>query len=194
MLLRKLLTLINLIRFRSFNILRSYLYKIYFLCSGLQFGKGLRINGKIFILGWNCNIKLGRKVTLEYNCLLLAGREGKLQIGDSSSVSYGTTINAGFGNITIGSKTMISANCYIISSDHNIHDKLSVVDSNHIIEDILIGNNVWIGANVVITKGCKIGDGAIIGAGSVITSDIPAMAIAVGTPAKVIKYRQFNSK
>ena len=37
--------------------------------------------------------------------------------------------------------------------------------------------------------GVTIGDGAIIGAGSIVTKDVPDYAIAVGIPAKVIKYR-----
>ena len=53
----------------------------------------------------------------------------------------------------------------------------------------IVGNDVWIGANVTILKGVSIGDGAIIGAGSVVTKSIPNYAIAVGSPAKVIKYR-----
>ena len=52
-----------------------------------------------------------------------------------------------------------------------------------------IGNDVWIGANVTVLKGVKIGNGAIIGAGSVVTKDILSYAIAVGVPAKVVKYR-----
>ncbi len=40
--------------------------------------------------------------------------------------------------------------------------------------------------------GVKIGDGAIIGAGAIVTKDIPNFAIAVGIPAKVIKYRFEN--
>ncbi|WEN69649.1 CatB-related O-acetyltransferase [Staphylococcus sp. NRL 16/872] len=54
-----------------------------------------------------------------------------------------------------------------------------------------IGNDVWLGANVVVLQGVTIGDGAIIGANAVVTKDIPDYAIAVGIPAKVIKYR-FN--
>ena len=42
-------------------------------------------------------------------------------------------------------------------------------------------------------RGVQIGDGAIIGADTVVTKDIPNFAIAVGNPAKVIKYR-FNKK
>ncbi len=52
-----------------------------------------------------------------------------------------------------------------------------------------IGNSVWIGDSVIILSGVKIGDGAVIGAGSVVTKSIPDFAIAVGNPAKVIKYR-----
>jgi len=53
----------------------------------------------------------------------------------------------------------------------------------------VLGNDVWIGANTLIMGGIKVGDGAIIGAGAVVTKDIPAYAIAVGCPAKVIRYR-----
>lgn len=56
-------------------------------------------------------------------------------------------------------------------------------------EQIVIGNDVFIGANVTILDGVTIGDGAVIGAGAVVSKDIPAYAIAVGCPIKVIKYR-----
>lgn len=52
-----------------------------------------------------------------------------------------------------------------------------------------IGHDVWIGHNVTVIAGVKIGIGACIGAGAVVTKDIPPYAIAVGVPAKVIRYR-----
>lgn len=52
-----------------------------------------------------------------------------------------------------------------------------------------IGNDVYIGANVLVLDGVTIGDGAVVGAGAVVTNDIPPYAVAVGVPAKVIKYR-----
>jgi len=56
-------------------------------------------------------------------------------------------------------------------------------------EKTIIGNDVWIGTGVIILPGISIGDGAVIGAGSIVTKNIPPYAIAVGNPAKVIKYR-----
>ena len=53
----------------------------------------------------------------------------------------------------------------------------------------IIGNDVWIGVNAIIMDDITVGNGAIIGAGAVVTKNIPAYAIAVGIPAKVIKYR-----
>lgn len=54
---------------------------------------------------------------------------------------------------------------------------------------VKIGNDVWIGARAVILSAVTIGDGAIVGANAVVTKDIPPYAIAVGVPAKVIRYR-----
>ena len=54
---------------------------------------------------------------------------------------------------------------------------------------IIVEDDVWIGMDVLILSGVKIGKGAIIGAGAVVAKDIPAYAIAVGNPCKVVKYR-----
>jgi acetyltransferase-like isoleucine patch superfamily enzyme len=43
-------------------------------------------------------------------------------------------------------------------------------------------------ARVNILPGVTIGENAIIGTGSVVTKNIPDNAVAVGNPAKVIKF------
>lgn len=53
----------------------------------------------------------------------------------------------------------------------------------------IIGHDVWVGHGATILSGVKIGSGAVVGAQAVVSQNIPAYAIAVGNPAKVIRYR-----
>ncbi len=52
---------------------------------------------------------------------------------------------------------------------------------------ITIGHDAWIGDRAVILA--DVGKHCVIGAGSVVTKAIPDYAIAVGTPAKVVRFR-----
>jgi len=53
-----------------------------------------------------------------------------------------------------------------------------------------IANDVWIGHNAIVMPHVKmIGDGAVIGAGAVIHKDVPAYAVVVGNPGRVVRYR-----
>ena len=45
-----------------------------------------------------------------------------------------------------------------------------------------------IGANATILPGITIGENSMIGAGAVVTKDVPANAIVIGNPAKIIRY------
>lgn len=53
----------------------------------------------------------------------------------------------------------------------------------------VVGNDVWIGGGAIILEGVSIGDGAIIGAGSVVAKSIPAYSVALGVPARAVRYR-----
>lgn len=91
--------------------------------------------------------------------------------------SIGPTVKVGQGKHSLSYITTYQK----ISSD--------LIDHSLATSPTQIGNDVWIGANAVIMQEVKIGDGAVIGANAVVTHDIPDYAIAVGIPAKVIKYR-----
>ncbi len=54
---------------------------------------------------------------------------------------------------------------------------------------VTIGHDVWIGHGAIVLPGRSVGTGAVIGAGAVVTKDIPAYAIAVGNPARVLRPR-----
>jgi len=116
----------------------------------------------------------------------------KLIIGSHTYIGEFNNIRAGGGFIRIGNNCSISQHITIVASNHAyekdklIKEQCWSTDNNFVI----IEDDVWIGANSVVLPGVSIGRGAVIGAGSVVTKDIPAYAIAVGNPSKVIKYRK----
>jgi hypothetical protein len=54
---------------------------------------------------------------------------------------------------------------------------------------VSLGNDVWIGHGAVVLAGVTLGNGAAIGAGAVVSHDVPPFAIAVGVPAKLLRFR-----
>ena len=52
----------------------------------------------------------------------------------------------------------------------------------------LVKRGASIGANATLLPGVTIGAGAMVGAGAVVTGDIPDHAVAVGNPARIIRY------
>lgn len=57
------------------------------------------------------------------------------------------------------------------------------------IDDIVIESDVWIGRNVTILSGVHIGRGTTVGAGAVVTKSLPPYCVAIGIPAKPIKFK-----
>ena len=120
--------------------------------------------------------------------------------------SYGApaVFEAGYAKLNIGRYCSISAEVTVALADH----KTSNVSSypfmslrshwpsapfegvDHVTRgDVNIGADVWIGAGAFIGSGVTIGDGAVIGARSVVTRDVPAYAVVLGAPARVVRQR-----
>jgi acetyltransferase-like isoleucine patch superfamily enzyme len=52
---------------------------------------------------------------------------------------------------------------------------------------VRIGREAKVGANATLLPGVHIGERALVGAGAVVTKDVPAGAVVVGNPARVVK-------
>ena len=61
-------------------------------------------------------------------------------------------------------------------------------ESDWKVSPIHISKDASIGAGAVIRPGVTIGEKALIGAGAVVTKDVPAGAVIVGNPGKILKY------
>ncbi len=114
-----------------------------------------------------------------------------IYLGENVSIQRDCTFS-GHGGISVGNGVVISHCVDVFSGEHNYdsNDLMSLpFDERFNCSEVVIGEYVWIGCHSVILPGVKIGEGAVIGACSVVTKDIPPLAIAVGNPAKVIRYR-----
>ncbi len=119
---------------------------------------------------------------------------GNVTLGDRVSIHEYSYIEA-TGAIKIGDYVAMASGATLVSEGHNFDRKDVLIKEQGVIKQpIVIGNDVWLGANVTVLGNVTIGDGSVIGAGSVVTKDIPAYAVAVGVPCKVIKYRGNKSK
>jgi acetyltransferase-like isoleucine patch superfamily enzyme len=138
---------------------------------------------------WGVQIVLGDHVTLGNNVVFYG--DGKVTIGNNVYINDGVMIFASKeSGVSIGSGTAIAPYCYITDTDHGTKKESAVREQQNTHAPVEIGKECWLGAHVCILKGSIVHDGAIIGAGAVVKGEIPESAIAVGVPAKVIKFRQ----
>ena len=88
------------------------------------------------------------------------------------------------GGIVVGDGCLIGHNAVLTTLNHDL-DPARRADMHP--APVVLGRNVWLGANVTVLPGVAIGDDAVVGAGSVVTRDVPARAVVVGTPARVVR-------
>lgn len=117
---------------------------------------------------------------------------GPVTIGDRVFIGLGNVI---IGPVEIGNDTILAQHIVISGLNHNYEDVHRPISAQGVsTKKIVIQENCWIGANVVVTAGVTIGKHCIVAAGSVVTRDIPPYSVAVGSPARVVKQYNFETK
>lgn len=131
-------------------------------------------------------------ITLISNYCYFNADGGEISVGNWTAFNRGVHLNASCGGkIQIGEKCPIGPGVVMRTANHTFSDVDKFIqDQGHDAADIIIEDNCWISANVIILGGVTIGTGSVIGAGAVVTNNIPPYAIAVGVPAKVIRFRK----
>ena len=113
---------------------------------------------------------------------LTAVRPNQVTIGKNVVVMNGCLMMSA-GTITIDDDVRIAANTQLVSNNHDPYNRDVIT-----CKPVHICKGAWVGAGSTILPGVTIGKYAIVGAASVVTKDVPDYAVAVGNPAKVIKY------
>ena len=92
--------------------------------------------------------------------------------------------------VRIGTSVLLAAYTYIIGGDHEFEDQSKpVLAQARVSSGVTLEDGVWTGAGVKILDGITVGSRAVIGAGAVVREDVPAFAVAVGVPARVVSRR-----
>lgn len=115
----------------------------------------------------------------------------QVEIGDGAVIMMGASINIGsvIGegtmidmNVTMGGRATVGKNCHIGAGT-----VLAGVIEPPSAKPVVIEDDVVIGANVVVLEGVTVGKGAIVAAGAIVTKDVAPNTLVAGTPAKVLK-------
>jgi lipopolysaccharide O-acetyltransferase len=113
---------------------------------------------------------------------------GRIAIGDDCSLT-GMCALSSATSIRVGAKVLMARNIYVADHRHAFTDVGQAVLDQGIeqVAPVEIADGAWLGQNVVVGPGVTIGRGAVIGANSVVLSDVPDFAVAVGSPAQVVR-------
>ena len=159
---------------------------------------------------------ISRKAQVSQNCKIdipvaignFAEVHSNCEVGAFSLINNNSIL---YSNVKVGRYCSIARFCEIGVAEHPLNYlstsafQYSTVLFKHPTNDFVrtikfqelksttIGSDVWIGAKSVVSTGVNIGIGSIIGALSFCNKDIPPYAIAVGSRAKIIKFR-FSEK
>lgn len=136
------------------------------------------------------HIQLGDHVQIHRDCSLEILEGGSISISAKSALERGCVLISLREPILIESHVRIATYCTFYSYDHGVETGRLIAEQTCTSKGpIVIKEGAWLGTGVAVMSGVTIGRGAVIGAGSVVTRHIPDNAIAVGIPARVVKYR-----
>jgi maltose O-acetyltransferase len=126
-------------------------------------------------------------VPVEFTTTMIINNPRNIEIGTGCTFSN-LVILDGHDRITIGDNCMFANRVTIATATHDY--TVDPMNSRIITKSVTIKNNVWMGVGATILPGVTIGEGAVIGSMSLVTKDVPARAIVMGVPARVIKFRE----
>lgn len=115
---------------------------------------------------------------------------GDVEIGEQSSVWYGSILRGDVNSIRIGARTNIQ--------DASVIHVTSKTHSTVVEDEVTLGHRVTlhgcyvetgclIGINAIVLDGARIGRNSLVAAGSLVTpnTEIPPRSLVMGSPARV---------
>ena len=153
-----------------------------YLCIAPDVKLGQNVKLSKFINLYGCEVgddtKIGAFVEIQKNA----------KVGKRCKISSHTFICEG---VTIEDEVLIGHNVtFVNDSFPRATSAIGALqtEADWQVEVTLVKRGASIGSGATILSNVVIGENALIGAGSVVTSDVPANAIVVGNPGRVLRY------
>jgi acetyltransferase-like isoleucine patch superfamily enzyme len=136
----------------------------------------------------NRGITIGSRVFVGRNTILSC-KNGDIDLEDGANIGFNCELFSA-SQVRIGRDTLLAAYCYVIGGDHDFSDaSRAVLEQARTSVGVRIGAGAWLGAGAKVLDGVTIGDRAVIGASALVREAVPAGAIAVGIPARIVGQR-----
>jgi acetyltransferase-like isoleucine patch superfamily enzyme len=137
----------------------------------------------------NAGIRIGSGVFVGRNTILSC-KNGDIELGDRANIGFNCEVFSA-SRVVLGADTLLAAYCYVVGGDHDFSDLTKpVLAQGRTSAGVDIGEGVWMGSGAKVLDGVVVGQHAIIGAQAVVRESVPAYAVAVGIPARIIGTRQ----
>jgi acetyltransferase-like isoleucine patch superfamily enzyme len=159
-------------------------------------GAGSIVYPPALILGHGM-IEMGDDVVVHPGAFLSVVEEGgtapgrpaaRLRIGNGVRIGADVVI-ACRGSIEIGDHVLTADRVFIGDTYHEYRDAGTPILHQGLSDPspVAIGAGAFLGINCAVLPGVSVGDGAYVGANAVVTADVPAHAVVVGNPARVVR-------
>ena len=158
----------------------------------LRFGRNVFVGDRVTIYRdfEGGAVELEDRVHLYGDTYIQTGDGGSVRIGRDTHIQPNCQFSGYKAAIEIGCEVQIAPRCAFYPYDHGLSLEEPIFKQALTTKGkITIEDDAWLGFGVIVLSGVRIGKGAVVGAGSVVSSSIPDGAIAVGVPARVVKFR-----
>ena len=148
----------------------AFVHESSYVDPGCEIGEGTRVWHFSHVLSGST---IGTNCTLGQN--VVVGPD--VRVGDNCKIQNNVSVYKG---VTLEDGVFCGPSCVFT----NVANPRSEVDRRDSFLPTVVERGATIGANATILCGNRIGEYAFIAAGAVVTSDVPAHALMVGTPAR----------